>query len=145
MGKNLSVRTWERRPDHNFTIIKPSSLGSPFTQRRCNSTVEGTFPAIFECDNQICIKFNIFFLNVALQCFGSVLPRCCCKSGYTVFYKHRLYESTVKGVVRSKIGFFKNWPGRDIAFYQNKIRQKLAEIWGVRYNSLKTKFLSDFG
>ena len=58
---------------------------------------------------------------------------------------------TIKGVVRSKIWFFKNWicesrrPGRDIAFYPNKIGQKLAEIWGVQYNSLKTRFLSDFG
>ena len=57
----------------------------------------------------------------------------------------------LKGVVRSKIGFFKNWicesrrPGRDIAFYPNKIGQKLAEIWGVQYNPLKTRFLSGFG
>ena len=58
---------------------------------------------------------------------------------------------TVKGLVRSKIGFFKNWiceskqPERGIAFYPNKIRQKLAEIWGIQYNSLKTRFSSDFG
>ena len=46
-----------------------------------------------------------------------------------------------KGVVRSKIGFFKNWicesrrPGRDIAFYPNKIRQKLAENQRVKHEN----------
>ena len=35
--------------------------------------------------------------------------------------------------------------GRDIAFYPNKIGQKLTEIWGVQYNPLKTRFLSGFG
>ena len=51
----------------------------------------------------------------------------------------------LKGVVRSKIGFFKNWicesrrPGRDIDFYPNKIRQKLAEIWGVQYKLAQNK------
>ena len=51
------------------------------------------------------------------------------------------------GLVRSKIGLFENWicESRRPAFYPNKIRQKLAEIWGVQYNLLKTLFLSDFG
>ena len=57
----------------------------------------------------------------------------------------------VKGVVRSKIEFFENWicesrrPMRDIAFYPNKIGQKLTENWGVKYPFLKTQYLSDFG
>ena len=45
----------------------------------------------------------------------------------------------MKGVGRSKIGFFKNWicesrwPGRDVAFYPNKIRQKLTENRRVKH------------
>ena len=65
------------------------------------------------------------------------------RSVVTFFDAKTAGGQNVKGVVRSKIGLFKNWicesrrPGRDIAFYPNKIRQKLAEIWRVNLEGFK--------
>ena len=53
-----------------------------------------------------------------------------CEKVLTGFSQKAPFRHFFKGVVRSKIGFFKNWicesrwPGRDIAFYPNKIGQK---------------------
>ena len=41
--------------------------------------------------------------------------------------------------------FQSRWPRRDITFYPNKMGQKLTEIWGVQYNSIKKWYLSVFG
>ena len=56
-----------------------------------------------------------------------------------------LWNETFKGVVRSKIGYVKvDGLGGTLRFTRTK-SDKLAEIWGVQNNSLKTRFLSGFG
>jgi hypothetical protein len=103
-----------------------------------------------------CDRENVHFISRKAYVTDSrvlrqrILPRYCVFKTCEIYMFDIICDVNVKGVVRSKIGFFKNWicesrrPGRDIAFYPNKIGQKLAEIWGVQYNSLKTRFLSDF-
>ena len=62
-----------------------------------------------------------------------------------------LTAASFKGVVRSKIEFFENWicesrrPMRDIAFYPNKIGQKLTENRGVKHANFKSQNLGKIG
>ena len=79
-----------------------------------------------------CWKFNAEKIETVLKWRSSSFygPPCCRTWGYqsiNIATRHNL-----KGEVR---------PGRDIAFYANKIGQKLAEIWCVQYNSLKNDFI----